>query len=75
MYLNDNLSQLDVLTSFAVCAINAPIAYCRPIILERGSGTIELTQVRHPCLELQDGVNFIANDAIFRKGSPFCCIM
>nr|CAG4644625.1 EOG090X02H9 [Leptodora kindtii] len=67
LYLNDNLSQLDVLTSFAVCAINAPIAYCRPIILERGSGTIELTQVRHPCLELQDGVNFIANDAIFRK--------
>ena len=67
-YLNDHLSILDVLTSFAVCTINAPIPYVRPQMLEKGTGSIELLQVRHPCMELQDGVNFIPNDAIFRKG-------
>ena len=66
LFLNDLLSQLDVLTSFAVCSINAPIPYVRPTILEKGKRSIELIQVRHPCLELQDGVNFIPNDAIFQ---------
>nr|CAG4650000.1 EOG090X02H9 [Sida crystallina] len=64
---SDNLAQLDVLTSFAVCSINAPIPYVRPTILERGTGSIELIQLRHPCMELQDRVNFIPNDAVFHK--------
>lgn len=59
---------MDVLTSFAVCAINAPVPYVRPVMLERGTGTIDLKQVRHPCMELQDRVNFIPNDAVFHKG-------
>jgi len=67
-YYSDNLAQLDVLASFAVCAINAPIPYVRPKIEERGTGFIELIQLRHPCMELQDGVNFIPNDAVFHKG-------
>ena len=71
-YLNDHLSILDVLTSFAVSTINAPIPYIRPQMLEKGTGTIELLQVRHPCMELQDGVNFIPNDAVFKKGILLC---
>lgn len=67
-YLNDSLAQVDVLTSFAVCSISAPIPYVRPTILEKGTGNVELVQVRHPCMELQEGVNFIPNDAIFQKG-------
>lgn len=66
-YLNDHLSILDVLTSFAVSTINAPIPYVRPQMLEKGTGSIELLQARHPCMELQDGVNFIPNDAVFKK--------
>lgn len=66
-YLNDTLAKLDVLTSFAVSAISAPVPYVRPKLLERGSGQLELIQVRHPCMELQDGVNFIPNDAVFHK--------
>nr|CAG4649158.1 EOG090X02H9 [Scapholeberis mucronata] len=74
-HLNESLAQLDVLTSFAVCSINAPIPYVRPEILEKGSGNIELMQVRHPCMELQDGVNFIPNDAVFhRDGQRFYII-
>ena len=68
-YLNDHLSILDVLTSFAVSTINAPIPYVRPQMLEKGTGSIELLQARHPCMELQDGVNFIPNDAVFKKGT------
>ena len=33
-----------------------------------GSGSIELLEVRHPCMELQDSSNFIPNDAVFHKG-------
>lgn len=68
-YLNQVLSHLDVLSSFAVCAVSAPVPYVRPTILEKGSGKMELLQVRHPCMELQDGVNFIPNDAVFENGS------
>ncbi|XP_066999492.2 DNA mismatch repair protein Msh2 isoform X2 [Anabrus simplex] len=66
--LNNTLAQLDVLTSFAEVAFTAPISYIRPTIHEQGTGILELKQVRHACLERQDGVSFIANDVYFRQG-------
>ena len=33
-----------------------------------GSGKLGLTGVRHPCLELQDNITFIANDIDMNKG-------
>ena len=30
-----------------------------------GLGKIDIKQVRHPCLELQENVSFIANDCSF----------
>lgn len=33
-----------------------------------GEGDIELIGARHPCLEIQDDINFIANDVSLIRG-------
>ncbi|XP_050084403.1 DNA mismatch repair protein spellchecker 1 [Anopheles aquasalis] len=64
--LNNQIAQLDCLVGFAVAAVSAPLPYVRPKMHHQGSPTVlKLTQIRHPCLELQEDVNFIPNDAIF----------
>eukprot|EP00984_Skeletonema_dohrnii_P030444 scaffold21929_cov127-Skeletonema_dohrnii-CCMP3373.AAC.2 len=58
------LAELDVLTSFAHVAAYSSCGYVRPEMTdgeEDGLG-ITLEQARHPCVELQDDMNFIAND-------------
>lgn len=65
--LNNQIAQLDCFVSFAIAAISAPEPYVRPKIFPQGEGRLKLTQLRHPCLELQEDVNFIANDAVFEK--------
>ena len=67
--LNDVLAELDVLVSFSIASSAAPISYVRPNILEKGSGVLKLEEVRHPCLEQQDRMSFIPNDASFDKES------
>jgi len=60
------ISEIDVLASFAHvaayhCGVNG--GYCRPIMTDsddNGMG-IKLINARHPCVELQDDVNFIPN--------------
>lgn len=71
--LNGQLAQLDCLLSFAVAAISAPISYVRPKMCSEGNGVLELKQLRHPCLELQDDVTFIPNDCYFKKGKEALC--
>uniref|UniRef100_T1IP55 DNA mismatch repair protein MSH2 n=1 Tax=Strigamia maritima TaxID=126957 RepID=T1IP55_STRMM len=65
--LNDIISRLDVLLSFAFVAEKAPTSYVRPKLFSKGSGILKLTQARHPCLEVQDDVKFIPNDVYFEK--------
>ncbi|EDW77393.1 uncharacterized protein Dwil_GK18274 [Drosophila willistoni] len=65
--LNNELAQLDCLVSFAAAARSAPTPYIRPQMLEEGSGRLVLEDVRHPCLELQEHVSFIANSVDFEK--------
>jgi len=58
------LAELDVIASFAHVAAYSCNGYCRPEMTdgeEDGLG-IELKEARHPCVELQDDMNFIAND-------------
>lgn len=69
--LNNEFAQLDCLVSFAIAAQSAPTPYVRPKILEEGSGELVLKDIRHPCLELQEHITFIANSVEFKKGKLF----
>ncbi|XP_076658764.1 DNA mismatch repair protein spel1 isoform X1 [Halictus rubicundus] len=62
------LASLDVLTAFASAAVSANKPYVRPDMLPSTTGEMSLVQVRHPCLEVQDGVDYIANDVNFKRG-------
>ena len=66
--INDIIAELDMLTAFAAAASSAPMPYVRPKMLPASEGVIRLLNVRHPCLELQEGVNFIPNSAEFKNG-------
>ncbi|XP_053605013.1 DNA mismatch repair protein Msh2 isoform X2 [Plodia interpunctella] len=65
--LSQMVSRLDVLVSFAVAAATAPAPYCRPQ-LTLGADELLLEDLRHPCLELQEGVSYIPNDVVFKRG-------
>ena len=70
--LNRLIARLDVLVSFAQVALHAPKAYVRPHVTERGAGDIRLTTARHPCMEVQDDIAFIANDIeLLRETASF----
>lgn len=59
---------MDCLLAFAVAAVSAPIPYVRPNMYAQGTGLLQLKDLRHPCLELQEDVQYIANDVDFKKG-------
>ncbi|KAL4154776.1 hypothetical protein PRNP1_006892 [Phytophthora ramorum] len=60
------LAELDVLLGFAHAACHAGSGYCRPT-MEKNGDCVVLTGARHPCVELQDGVDFIPNDYNFER--------
>ncbi|KAL5278124.1 MSH2 family protein [Megaselia abdita] len=66
---NNDIAQIDCLVAFAVAAQNAPIPYVRPKMSAEDvkPRNISLKGLRHPCIELQENVTFIANDANFKK--------
>ncbi|TNY21324.1 muts domain V-domain-containing protein [Rhodotorula diobovata] len=73
--LNTVLAHVDVIASLANSALNAPIPYIKPVVYERGAGSLRLEEARHPCLEVQEGIDFIANDvSLERDHSEFCII-
>ncbi|WVR08513.1 hypothetical protein IAU60_005568 [Kwoniella sp. DSM 27419] len=67
--LDNVLAAIDVTASFAHVSANAPIPYVKPRLSEKGSGDVNLTGARHPCLEVQDDVTFIPNDHEMRKNT------
>lgn len=82
------LSELDVLCALATAAVQAPHGgYVRPRIQASALGSasspeqqqqqhvLELYGCRHPCLEVQEGVEFIANDCRMEKGSSHFTII
>ncbi|EGX96682.1 DNA mismatch repair protein MSH2 [Cordyceps militaris CM01] len=70
------LAHLDVIVSLAHCAVHAPEVYVRPTMHPPGGqGQTRLVGARHPCLELQDDVQFITNDVtLTRDASSFLII-
>ena len=63
------LSHLDVIVSFAHVSVHAPTCYVRPKVHPRGEGNTILKEARHPCMEMQDDVQFITNDVSLIRGS------
>ncbi|KAI9697896.1 MAG: MutS-like protein [Bogoriella megaspora] len=69
------LAHLDVIVSFAHVSIHAPTSYVRPTMHPRGTGNTILKEARHPCMEMQDDVQFITNDvSLCRESSEFLII-
>ncbi|ORX41090.1 muts domain V-domain-containing protein [Kockovaella imperatae] len=65
--LDDLIASIDVSVSLAHVSANAPVAYVRPRLTEMGTGDLIVRGARHPCLEVQDDIQFISNDHIMRK--------
>jgi DNA mismatch repair protein MSH2 len=69
------LAHLDVIVSLAHCSVHAPTSYVRPTIHARGEGQTILKEARHPCMEMQDDIQFITNDVeLIRDQSSFLVI-
>ena len=63
------LAHLDVIVSFAHVSVHAPTSYIRPKMHPRGDGNTILKEARHPCMEMQDDIQFITNDVSLIRGS------
>jgi len=63
------LAHLDVIISFAHCSVHAPTSYVRPKMHPRGQGNTILKEARHPCMEMQDDIQFITNDVSLIRGT------
>lgn len=63
------LAHLDVIVSFAHVSVHAPSSYTRPKMHPRGQGNTILKGARHPCMEMQDDIQFITNDVSLVRGS------
>jgi DNA mismatch repair protein MSH2 len=73
--LNNLIAELDIYISFALVVNGSQMEYIKPQLHPLGSGILKLTESRHPCLEVQDGINFIPNDVDFIKGEKDFCIL
>ncbi|KAK2628982.1 hypothetical protein QTJ16_002085 [Diplocarpon rosae] len=62
------LAHMDVIISFAHCSVHAPTSYVRPKMHPRGQGNTVLKEARHPCMEMQDDIQFITNDVTLKRG-------
>ncbi|KAG0635262.1 muts domain V-domain-containing protein [Tuber brumale] len=69
------LAHLDVIVSFAHVSVHAPSPYVKPKMHARGEGNTILKEARHPCMEMQDDIQFITNDvSLCRDSSEFLII-
>jgi DNA mismatch repair protein MSH2 len=67
-YMDALIKEIDILVSFAHVSLNCATQYVRPKMLDMKSKKISLIKSRHPCLEAQEGVNFMPNDVDIKHG-------
>ncbi|KAH9458926.1 hypothetical protein Pst134EA_019080 [Puccinia striiformis f. sp. tritici] len=65
--LNEIIAHLDLIISFAHVSLNAPMTYTCPKMYAAGEGDVSLKGCRHPCLEVQEDINFIPNDTLMER--------
>lgn len=65
--LNSIIAELDCYLSFAIAAVSAPTPYVKPKMSDTSPRVLNLKGMRHPCLELQEDITFIANDVAFKE--------
>lgn len=65
--LNSYIAELDCYLSFAIAAVSAPTPYVKPKMSDTSPRILNLKGMRHPCLELQEDITFIANDVDFKE--------
>lgn len=71
--LNQTVAHLDCILSMAEVSATATTPYVRPQFTNTGS--VKLVGARHPCLEVQEGVDFIPNDVrMVQEESEFLII-
>lgn len=63
------LAHLDVIVAFAHVSSYAPIPYVKPLLypLNSAESQVKLVNSRHPCVEMQDEIQFIANSFSLSK--------
>ena len=62
-------AQLDVLSALAVAGLSAPTPYVRPRLVPADQpAATRFVQLRHPCVEMQDGIAYIPNNVEFERG-------
>jgi len=70
-HLGSVISRLDVIISLAIAAISAPSTFSRPKVVATEERLLNVSQLRHPIVELQDNVAFIPNNVDLRQSSRF----
>lgn len=73
--LNFAIALLDVFVSLAQVATSSPAEYVRPKMYPQNERVLSLKELRHPCLECQDDITFIANDVDLQGGETNMCII
>lgn len=64
------VSKLDVIVSLALAAVSAPTQFVKPEMLAPTQPRrLDFSQLRHPIIELQENVSYIANDVEFKEES------
>jgi DNA mismatch repair protein MSH2 len=65
--INHLIATLDVFVGLAQVVMNSPGIYVRPEMFPEDQRVLQLQELRHPCLECQEDIEYIPNDVNFKE--------